>query len=84
MNDLFPLIKIPVITREICNPQNFSKARQRAENNAIAHNNYLTSNYLRYLSDHEVLCFCHPLDRKLLAKDLEIELTDENWDTVKF
>ena len=45
--------------------------REEMKLNARAHNRYLTEKYLSKLSDDELLCFVHPLERLDFEKKLE-------------
>ncbi|HUV01749.1 MAG TPA: hypothetical protein VMW32_12360 [Bacteroidales bacterium] len=41
--------------------------------NAKAHNKFLTNRYLSKLSDEELLCFVHPIERELFRQKLRLE-----------
>ncbi len=44
--------------------------RKEMERNAKAYNKYLSTHYLRGLTDHELLCLTHPLRREEYIRKL--------------
>ena len=48
----------------------FNNIRIQAMHDAMAHNKYLTKEFLKEKTDEELLCFMHPMSREFLEKEM--------------
>jgi|WetSurSiteA1Bulk_404760.scaffolds.fasta_scaffold156342_1 hypothetical protein len=54
-----------------------TKARNEMIQNAMAHNKYLTEEFLQKKSDEELICFIHPSDRNTFERKLGLPISKE-------